>query len=156
VCLINLKFENESHDKYSQLSYTRTKNNIVKSKEGVKLFFDVMKVEKDDSNTKPDHFLILNADSGFGRYFSIGDSMILTINNSTKLRLKPSMLGSSGKISRYTAGDFGKTIYLHSDEYETIKNASSMKFEIKGSSYSNMKEITGEFSDENLTNLRKI
>jgi|GEM_PF-2597697 len=89
-----------------------------------------------DLNGRTDHFLVLDVDNVslnvWAPYFSIGNIMFLTLDNSEKIKLNRSIFGSHGKFFHLKSANYAYNIYLDDETYNKIINAKSIYFEIQG------------------------
>lgn len=159
-CFAGFEIERSGLDKYTGIEKIRTQNNWVKSEQGYYLAFDI--VIGKDSNGEKDHFLILKTNAGFSLLarpsFSIGDHIFITIDESERIKLSPSILGSRGKFLILSNATFEHSVYIDEETYNKILNASYVYFEIQNSPrrHSSIKELTGYLQPANILYLRKL
>lgn len=151
VIFSSFKIEN-SYDKYIKLESIKATENWVKSNQGTRVSFNFTFAKNEQGAV--DRFLVIQIGNGFTlNPFVCGDHLILTINESEKIYLKLSCLGSYGEHSSFRPATFETACYLEPPMFQKITHANSIYFELQGIERD---ELTGYFKPENLNNLRSI
>lgn len=159
-CSAGFKVERSGIDKYTQKELITGTGNVVKSQQGKEISFN-MTIGK-DAEGRSDRFLVLEVSNGsialWNRDFNIGEMMFLTLDNSERIKLNPSISGSKGKFFYLQSANYAHNVYLDDETYNKIINANSIYFEVQGSPRYTQKhkELTGYLSPKNIQNLRSM